>query len=187
MPEPELRQGDKALDEDDHGGSFGALAWLMVLSERLPREQALTAVDGWGGDSYVAYERDGRQLHEGQLPRRHPGGPRADADRPAGLGGQGPKGSASVTRQDLTLVFESCDPGKNAAKVASGKSMDALALALSRTYLSLQLVKVGLDVPLARCGADRLVRVFTLAQLNSPHLDRPRASRPRSLPCRHQV
>ena len=31
----------------------------MLLSERLPLEQALTAVDGWGGDAFAAYERDG--------------------------------------------------------------------------------------------------------------------------------
>ena len=83
----------------------------------------------------------------------------------------------------MTLVFISCDPGKNAAKVASGKSMDAVALALSRTYLSLELVKGGMDVKVARCGADRLVREFTLAQLNSPNLDKDRVLRT-ILPCR---
>ena len=65
----------------------------------------------------------------------------------AGLGGQGPEGLGQRDQQDaMTLVFTSCDPGKHAAKVASGKSMDAVALALGRTYLSLQLVKTGMDV-----------------------------------------
>ena len=59
VPEPELADGEKALAGDDNGGAFGALGWLLVLSERVPVEQALTAVDGWGGDASVAYERDG--------------------------------------------------------------------------------------------------------------------------------
>ena len=86
----------------------------------------------------------------------------------------------------MTLVFTSCDPGKKAAKVASGKSMDAVALALSRTYLSLELVKGGMDVEIARCGADRLVREFTIAQLNSPHLDKDHVLRT-ILPCQKQA
>ena len=35
MPEPELADGEKALAGDD-GGAFGALGWLLVLSERVP-------------------------------------------------------------------------------------------------------------------------------------------------------
>ena len=99
---------------------------------------------------------------------------------------KGPKGSVSVTREDATLVFISCDPGKDAAKVASGKSMDAVALALTRTYLSLELVKGGMEVKVARCGADRLVREFTLAQLNSPKVDQDRVIRT-VLPCRREA
>ena len=84
-------------------GAFGALTWLMVLSERLPTQQALTAVDGWGGD-----------------------------------------------------------------------------------LLSLELVKGGMDVKVARCGADRLVREFTLAQLNNPHLDQGQVLRTIQ-PCRQEA
>ena len=97
----------------------------MVLSERLPTEQALTAVDGWGGDSYAAYDRDGVSCvtvnYRGDTPEdltQMQTALQAWADK-------GPKGSVSVTREDVTLVFISCDPGKKAAKVASGKSMDA--------------------------------------------------------------
>ena len=55
--------------------------------------------------------------------------------------------------------------------------MDALTLALSRTYLSITLVKAGAVVPVARCGADRLVRAFTIAELNNPKVDRSRVRR----------
>ena len=61
--------------------------------------------------------------------------------------------------------------------MAAGKSSDALALALSRTYLSLELLKGGLDVTAARCGADRLVREFSMAELNDPTVDQRRVLR----------
>ncbi len=164
VPKPDLPDGAKSFDD----GAFGALTWLMLLSERLPTQQALTAVDGWGGDSYAAYDQDGVSCvtvnYRGDTPEdlaQMQSALQAWAEK-------GPKGSASVTKQDLTLVFSSCDPGKKAAKVASGKSMDGVALALSRTYLSLELVKGGMDVKVARCGADRLVREFTHRAAQQP-------------------
>ena len=182
VPKPDLPDGAKSFDD----GAFGALTWLMVLSERLPAQQALTAVDGWGGDSYAAYDQNGvtcvTMNFRGDTPE--------DLNQmQAALqtwAAKGPKGSVSVTREEATLVFTSCDPGKGAAKVASGKSKDGVALALNRTYFSLELVKAGMEVEVARCGADRLVREFTLAQLNSPHLDKDRVLRT-ILPCRRQA
>ena len=169
VPAPELPEGAKSFDD----GSFGALTWLMMLSERLPAAQALTAVDGWGGDAYAAYDQDGASCVNVAY----------RADTPADLAqmkaalqawvAKGPQGAAAVTKQAMTLVLHSCDPGKHARQV-SGRSKAAVALALSRTYVSLRLVKAGMDVDVARCGADRVVRTFTPAQLNSPHLDRKR-------------
>jgi hypothetical protein len=186
VPEPDLADGEKALAGDDNGGAFGALGWLLVLSERVPVEQALGAVDGWGGDAAVAYERDGtsclRANYRGDTPEDL-------AQMQAALRAwvaKGPKGAATVTRDAMTLVFTSCDPGRKAAKVAKGRSMDALTLALSRTYLSVTLVKEGAAVPVARCAADRLVRVFTIAELNDPKLDPKRVAQAIG-PCRQQA
>ena len=182
VPEPELADGVKSFGD----GSFGALGWLLLLSARLPAEQALTAVDGWGGDSYAAFERDGASC----VTINYRGDTAEDLDQMrtalkawiAKL----PQGPASVSRDDLTLAFESCDPGKNAAKVASGKSMDVVALALSRTYLSISMVKGSVPLPVARCGADRLVRAFTVAELNDPKLDPQRVAQVVA-PCRSQA
>jgi hypothetical protein len=181
VPKPDLPDGVKAFDD----GAFGSLGWLLMLSERLPTQQALTAVDGWGGDSYAAYERDGVSCVSMNW----------RGDTPSDLtpmrlalkawAKKGPKGAARVVKHDQTLAFRSCDPGKDAAKVASGKSMDAVSLALARTYLSLQMVKVGADVEVARCGADRLVREFTVAQLNNPKIDKAKVVHALQ-PCRKQ-
>jgi len=75
------------------------------------------------------------------------------------------------------LVFESCDPGSDAASVAAGHSMDAVTLAVSRTYLSTTLVASGLDTRTARCSADRLVHALTIAELNDPDLEPERVRR----------
>ena len=182
VPEPDLPDGAESFDD----GAFGALTWLMVLSQRLPTEQALTAVDGWGGDSYAAYDRDGVSCVSVNYRSDTPEDLAQMQSALQAWAAKGPKGSVSVTMQDVTLVFTSCDPGKKAAGVASGKSMDAVALALSRTYLSLELVKGGMAVEVARCGGDRLVREFTIAQLNSPHLDKQHVLRT-ILPCQKQA
>ena len=157
-----------------------------MLSERLPVEQALTAVDGWGGDSMAAYDSDGvscvaidyradTPADLAQMQRApSPGWPRARRVRPAS------------SRQGQTLVFRSCDPGKDATRVAKGSSKDAVALALTRTYLSLDLVKGGLDVPAARCGADRLVRTLSVAQLAAGDLDEQQVLRA-LVPCREDA
>jgi len=52
--------------------AFGALQWLLVLAERLPAADALTAVDGWGSDAFVAYEHDGAGLREGRFEGQRP-------------------------------------------------------------------------------------------------------------------
>ena len=61
--------------------------------------------------------------------------------------------------------------------------MDAVTLAVSRTYLSTTLVKSGMDTVAARCSAARLVRALTVAQLNNPDL-RPVRVRSIIAPCR---
>jgi hypothetical protein len=184
VPAPTLGDGEEKLSGTDDG-AFGSIGWLMLLAERLPLEQALTAVDGWGGDATVAYQRDGTSCVKINY----------RADTPDDLGQMQTAlqawvdelpASASVVRQGLTLLFTSCDPGKRAAKVASGKSKQALTLALTRTYLSVQLAKSGAEVPVARCAADRLVRSFTLKQLNDPHVDPQRVAQAVA-PCRESA
>ena len=97
--------GEKKFDS----GALGVLTWYFMLAERIPAE-ALAAADGWGGDAYVAFERDGvcvridlrrsqpktrtRCLGAAALGRRpHPAHWRRSSGRPP-------------------LRFESCDPDR---------------------------------------------------------------------------
>ena len=50
---PKLADGEKKFDS----GEFGVLTWYFMLAERLPLQEALAAADGWGGDSYVSFQR----------------------------------------------------------------------------------------------------------------------------------
>ncbi len=170
---PELAEGEVSFDD----GPFGAVSWLLVLAERIPVKQALTAADGWGGDSYVAFEREGATCV-----RMHYRGDTGRDVKQMKVAlkkwvGRLPQAPASVRREGSLLSFESCDPGTTAAAVATESSQDALTLALSRTYLSATLAKGGADPTMARCAADRLVRALELEELNDPTLDRGRVQR----------
>lgn len=165
---PALAKNEEEFDD----GPFGAIGWLLVLSERIPVEQALTAADGWGGDAYVAYEKKGvscvRIDYVGDTPEDLVQMKNALSAWVA----KAPKSPASSKLQGSKIVFQSCDPGATARKVANERSQAALVLALRRTYLSTQLVDTGLAIPQARCAADALVRRFDAKQLNDPKLDK---------------
>lgn len=165
VPAPELAEGEEELGD---GGAFGAVGWLTVLSQRLPAKDALAAVDGWGGDSYRTFERAGVTCVRASY--------RADTDADLAQmfgalqtwAARTPRAPVSVAREQRTVLFESCDPGRHAPKVAKGRSGDALGYALARTYLSLGLLEGGATtVAEARCAAGRLVDELTLAQLGS--------------------
>lgn len=164
---PALAKGEEKFDD----GAFGAVGWLLLLAERIPVEEALTAADGWGGDAYVAYEKKDtscvRIEYHGDTPEDVGQMQRALRSWIA----KAPRSPAGVKVEGSRLIFQSCDPGPKARKVATGSSEEALTLALSRTYLSAQIAKTGATPERARCGADRLVRELTLKQLGDPKID----------------
>lgn len=163
---PALGKGEKDFDD----GAFGAVGWLLLLAERVPVEQALTAADGWGGDAYVAYEKGGTSC----VRIDYRGDSQQDVNElQAALRAwtaKAPASPASVKVQGARLLFQSCDPGSKARRVANESSEEALTLALSRTYLSATLAG-SLPAGKARCAADLLVRRLTVKQLNDPEVD----------------
>ena len=46
---------DEVLDD----GALGVVTWYLLLASRIDPNQALEAADGWGGDAYAYFERDG--------------------------------------------------------------------------------------------------------------------------------
>ncbi|MDE0805730.1 MAG: hypothetical protein OSA99_20700 [Acidimicrobiales bacterium] len=162
VTEPKVENG-----EEFDRGDFGALGWYLVLAERLDLVTALDATDGWGGDAYVGFERDGvtcaRIVYQADTAD--------DLDEMESALGSwiaaAPGSDASVVRKGAELIFESCDPG-TAAAVGSDASSDALGLALSRTYLGLNTLQSGATEEQSRCFGDGIIHAFTVEQLNDP-------------------
>ncbi len=158
---PDLAAGEEKFDS----GTFGAVGWLFMLAERVPAPRVLDAVDGWGGDSYVAFERDGVSC----VRVNYQGDTKGDlAEMETSLRSwiaEQPKGKGDVHVDRRTLVFESCDPG-NGPAVGRHASRDVLGLVASRTHLASALLPAGEDF--ARCASNRLVHAFTVKELNDP-------------------
>lgn len=165
VTKPRLGAGEEELDS----GPFGAVTWYLLLAERLPLVDAFDAADGWGGDSYVAFERDGvscvRIHYKGDNALDGVQMHRALRTWIAAL----PGAPASVQRVGPVLRFESCDPGP-AADVGSQSSDTALQLALARTYVAVGFLRSTGERAASRCFAEELVHVFTPEQIADPNL-----------------
>ena len=161
--EPDLHKGERRVD----GGNFGAFALYLMLAQRLPPRDALRAVDGWGGDSYVQFERAGQSCvradfvgdntaHTGQMAGTLEAWARAM-----------PPGAASVTRHDAQIELDACDPGAT-AKIGPPRLADAVNWPLARTYTALGAIEAGMPEDTARCYSQALIEAFTPAQLSAP-------------------
>jgi hypothetical protein len=144
---PPLRDGEELLEE----GDFGSLTWFLVLAEHLDAREALQAVDGWGGDAYVAFERDGRACVRSAFR----GDSAAEADEMGAVLDRWtqavPANDASVSRRGEDVVLESCDPGTAGGPDRGGGAESALLYPVSRTYFTLGALEGGADRALARC------------------------------------
>jgi hypothetical protein len=157
---PDLEDEEDEFDD----GTFGAPDLLFVLSERIDPKQALLAADGWGGDHYVAFERDSSTC----IRVDYRGDTTGDVAELLTALRQwiqdGPADTASVRAVDRGLRFESCDPGKRAAG-GNGGSAEALGLAAGRTAIAVQVLGSGGSAQEARCLATALLREFETDEL----------------------
>ena len=163
IAKPALAAGEKKFD----AGEFGAPQWYFMLAERMPLRDALAAADGWGADSYVAFDRSGttcvRANYAGVTPA-------ATATMYAALrdwARQSPGSTAKVSEDSGVVRFESCDPGTSAAGGRQA-SVDALKLVATRNFLGATLVKQGAPARVAQCVAGRTIGAFTVTQLSDP-------------------
>lgn len=164
----QLRTGEAKFES----GTFGALTWYLMLARHVPLLEALDAVDGWGGDAFVGFKRDGttcvRAYYRGDTPRDTTEMATALRDWATAA----PSSGAAISDHDGEIVFESCDPGR-AAGSGRDSSARALQLAVSRTYVALAVMRGGADQEVARCVGDRVVHKFTLKQITGTGADAP--------------
>ncbi len=160
---PALEHGEKKFDS----GELGVLTWYFMLGERIPLTEALAAADGWGGDSYTAYDAHGTSCMRASFVGRT----RASTDRMytdlQHWIADGSASTASVSRHGTRLGFRSCDPGSAGAAHAD-TTKAAMSLVATRAALAAGLTKRGLPAMAARCLAGRMVDTWSVGELNSP-------------------
>jgi hypothetical protein len=131
VDEPALPDGAEPLGEAD---VLGATTLFVVLAERIDPLVALSATDGWGGDSYAAYRLDGRTCVRADLVGDTPEDTGEIAEALQAWSQAGPAGAASVEAGDRVRL-ESCAGPGDASPAAPGSSYDALGLPATRAQL----------------------------------------------------
>lgn len=160
---PTVPQGATAPDVSD----VGTLGWYLLLASRIDARQALAAVDGWAGDSYVDFEQDGRVCVRARFVGVD--GPATDrmADALQRWAVQMSVSEPKVDRSgDRQVDLAACDPGAGNARAGGHDLMRALAWPLFRVQFTEQVlpnVNSGLDA--VWCAADNLVDRLTEAEL----------------------
>ncbi|HEV8297654.1 MAG TPA: hypothetical protein VGQ20_10160 [Acidimicrobiales bacterium] len=165
VSEPELQKGEEKFDS----GVLGAMFWYLVFSQRVGPKDALAAADGWGGDSYVAFERDGKVCVRAAL--------RADtpADHSELIGALSSWASAmpagavrfSTTEQ---IDVESCDPGASASiPPPMNPDIDPLVVPATRAFVALSLAADGASEKEAQCASTQIMKALSLEQITAPN------------------
>jgi hypothetical protein len=141
VEKPALPEGVPKDGEVD-SGDFGAFTWLLVLAERIDPLVALQAVDGWGGDAYVAYTQDGKTC----MRMAWLGDTSTDDQEMRDALNQWvaamPAGAASVTSDGGVVQVQACDPGADAVAL-NNRALDVLQLPATRSVLTLNAVQDG--------------------------------------------
>lgn len=168
VPRPKLKPGEKKTDD----GDFGSLTWYVVLATFIDPRTALAAVDGWKGDAYAGYKKDGNNClridFRGDTPK--------DADEMKSALDEWQRAFASnrvtVTRTSTGTVLDACEPDVIPAPRAGAET--AIVLPVARLSVVAQLLSDGAPVRLTRCFAREFVARVDLALMNE---DTPAAER----------
>jgi hypothetical protein len=155
---PPVGDGEEELDS----GTFGALSWYIVLAQRLDPRVALRATDGWGGDAYSSFERDGRSC----VRIAFRGDTKRDVDEMAEALERwiaASADSALLQREGAGLVFASCESSVRARVLPQGS---VLQLPVTRTVVARQAVDQGALDAHARCFGQGVIDELTQAELS---------------------
>ncbi len=160
---PALTGGEKAVK--DSASDVGMLSLLVILAERIDFGVAWPAVQGWAGDAGVVFDRAGATCVRADVRFDEA----AQADRFGRAFSEWAKGRpAKETRNDRSVLFESCDPGAAAAGGrAKGHVSGIEGLGLRKALLEglqkggapQKVAECTVDGTLGRLGADRVAEV----------------------------
>jgi hypothetical protein len=167
---PSLADSDVAIENLD--GEFGALGLFVMLAERVDPLDALVAVDGWAGDAFVAFERDGTTCVRATIAAED------DLSSDALVGAleqwrdaMPAAAAAAVDRTGALSTFETCDPGPDADVLdGDGRSSDAIAIPSIRIDLAIEVLRSGGTVGQARCFSRGFLRLLTVEEIFADEL-----------------
>ncbi|MGQ0804774.1 MAG: hypothetical protein ACT4PI_13045 [Actinomycetota bacterium] len=149
---PELEPG---VDPIGRSRPFGALGWYYVLASRIDPGIAMEAIEGWGGDQLVNYERGDTDC----VAVAFVGDTDEDtAEMTSALEqwvAQVPPGAASVAGGSDKVTLTSCDPGAAAAPPQNSVLLASDLLVL-RTEIFSVAIEEGAPQAVARCAATPL-------------------------------
>jgi hypothetical protein len=159
---PELREGEEHFDE----GTLGAFFLYLVLNERLDPKEALAIADGWGGDAYVAFTRDGTTCVRADLVADSPDElARFDAGLAAWAAAM-PAGTATHALAGDTITIETCDPGSAASLAAPvTPDLDPLLVPTVRAQITQSIVEDDFSAEQARCVGGHFWASLRLEQI----------------------
>jgi hypothetical protein len=168
VDEPSIPSGAQRLD----GGQFGAVSWLLTLSEKVDPREALKIVDGWGGDQSVIYQQGNRVCtavaYRGLTP----------ADTATALttigqwAGAMPGFDASVERVDDNAVLRSCEPADGGVSPI-GNGQVAVGYVALRLQAVAEVLRQGAPIDKAICFGDALISLVTPEQITSGAVNDP--------------
>lgn len=165
VPSPKLAAGDREIDRAD----FGSFGLMFMLGERLPAAEAVTAVEDWDGDAYVAFDRGGVVCAEITMVGDGPAATHRLAGTLERWAAAMPAGAATVTRTGSRIEILSCDPGPAAAvdPAPKGALGDVMTLIVFKAEGILMALETGLDTDRAACLGNEAVRRFTPEEIRS--------------------
>jgi hypothetical protein len=161
VDEPTLHKGETRLD----GGDFGAFGLYLMLAQRLDPRDALGAVDAWGGDGYVHFDRGGHSCVRADFVGHNPQATEGLAGTLGAWARAMPPGAASTARHDALVELNFCDPGP-ATTIGGPRLADAVSWPLARTYAALGAIEGGVSQDTARCYGGALLEAFTPEQVS---------------------
>lgn len=157
----EEEPGDEVIEE----GTFGAVYWYVVLSERIDAHEALDAVEGWAADAYVAY-RSGSEVcvRAAYLAETDDDASEMESALGSWLATM-PEEAASLDRDEDKIVLDACDPGPDAETGVTGDSGDAVILPYARNIWAASYLAQGIDEETSFCAADQVAEQVTVEEL----------------------
>ena len=153
-------------DEID-GGTFGPLAWFLLLAARADPLAAMRVADGWGGDQFFAYRQDDQVCADLIVVGDDERSTAAFADALTEWVAQSSDGTTRVEQVGGQVRLHACDPGADAEPVGE-LTEEVVGVPVIRTELAATLLDVGMAPDQAGCVVERVLPDLPLDRLDDP-------------------